>query len=137
MANPGVKENEFRSWVNIQLKSKNWFTTNIETSTRAGVPDMYVVADIRGGLPFWLELKCGLTDQPLIRKEQRVWGYRHHRHGGKSYYLYNNYSTGRLSLYRNPVQDVKPSGRLLKLMDPPLITINPWDLCQELEKILI
>ena len=134
MANHGVKESEFRGWIQRQVKPRpGWFCQSIENTTKAGVPDLYMVYR---GFAFWLELKCGDTDRPLIRKEQRLWGMQHAKANGRAWFLYYHLPTNEGRLYANPIDKVKVSGRYLAVGDMPIHKFKIADLVDELERII-
>jgi hypothetical protein len=112
-----ILESDFRRWVGQQFKNAGWFFQSIETTTKAGVPDVYAVAGIPLG-SFWLELKVGDKAEPLIRKEQRVWALQHHRAGGFSYLAYHHWPSATIRIYYPPYRQVRTVGRYLALEDP-------------------
>lgn len=130
------RESDFRPWVVTQIRNASGFAQTIETLTKAGVPDIYAVCfDYR----FWLELKCGTSESPLIRKEQRVWGMKHAAAGGKAFFLYCDKTDCRLKLYANPVQKVEVRGKYLWVLDAPSINApsNTAGMLKILQNILI
>ena len=142
MATHGDKqlESEFRAWVCKKIHAMGWFVQTIETTTKSGVPDLYAVTHNNASsksVAFWLELKVGCSKTPLIRKEQRVWGKLHKDKGGRSYFLYYNYGTGKLHVYANPVEEVAMCGKYLALLDPPVRTVNREELQEMLQEFLI
>ena len=111
-----ILESDFRRWVGQQFSNAGWFFQSIETTTKAGVPDVYAVAD--NDVRFWLELKTGDRPEPLIRKEQRVWALKHKEKGGKSLLAYLNYKNGTVQLYEAPYLKVRKVGKYLAVEDP-------------------
>jgi len=115
MEKHGASEKDFKQWLMVRMKAINWFQQSIETSTGNGVPDLYVQAPHCRSV--WLELKVGEIDCPLIRKEQRLWGMKHQKAGGLSYFLYYRRDQGRCYLYANPVKVVSVIGKYLSIQD--------------------
>lgn len=112
------REAAFRDWLKTTLFAKNCFVNNIESSTKNGIPDMYVVSDHS---PFWIELKASEKKTAcLIRKEQRVWGLKHQRAGGKAFVIHYIEETKTCEVYGHPIRSVQPSGNYLKILDEPL-----------------
>lgn len=113
------REARFREWLKTYLQDRKYFVNNIESSTKNGIPDMYVVMD---GTAFWLELKVDEDrTAPLIRKEQRVWGYKHERARGKSYFLHFVEASQLCFIYANPVVSVRVVGNYLQILDAPVM----------------
>jgi hypothetical protein len=112
-----ILESDFRRWVGQQFKNAGWFFQSIETTTKAGVPDVYAVEYTRCKA-FWLELKVGDKEEPLIRKEQRVWALQHYNCGGVSYLAYLHWASATIRLYEPPYLTVRTVGRYLALEDP-------------------
>jgi hypothetical protein len=125
-------ESDFRTWLTTAIRGADGFVQTIETTTKAGVPDLYFVL---GGIDAWLELKVGHQSGPLIRKEQRIWGMKHAKSGGKSFFLYYNKTACRLMLYANPVDVVCVYGKYLRIEDAPIDTALPS--VHELRQLLI
>lgn len=128
-------ESDFRSWVVDQIRRNSGFAQTIETTTKAGVPDIYMV--LRGDV-CWVELKVGTSSQPLIRKEQRVWGMKHHASGGRSIFLYCCKSDQTLNVYANPIKEVEVRGKYLWVIDKPsyVVPSNTQGMLQILQNIL-
>lgn len=120
-------ESDFRTWTASAIKSDGGFSQTIENSTKAGVPDIYFVLEKLGygSESAWLELKVGFQPGPLIRKEQRIWGMKHAKSGGISFFLYFNKTSCQLMLFKNPVDVVRVYGKYLMIMDPAIDTAEP------------
>lgn len=114
------REAEFRKWVKAQL-SPHFFMQTIETSTSTGVPDLFLA---REGRYAWVELKCDVIDKPpLIRKEQRVWGIRHAQKKGQTLLIQRSDYDLSIRIWVQPISNVAPSGKFLKVLDPPTIVL--------------
>lgn len=112
------REASFRQWLKTHLQISGFFVTNIESSTKNGIPDSYVVVDFT---PVWLELKVDEEKiAPLIRKEQRIWGMKHERAGGKAWFLHYVEKDSLCYFYKNPVEEVRVSGKYLQILDAPV-----------------
>lgn len=134
MAKAGNKmvESDFRSWLGRQFERRKWFFQPIETTTKAGVPDVYCIL---AGKPTWLELKVGTSKFPLIRKEQRLWALKHHQRGGRTLLIYYRYDLGQVYVYMAPYENVTPSGRYLSLNDEPILIDHVDHFLEEPEKM--
>lgn len=120
-------ESDFRTWVVQAIRSDGGFAQTIETTTKAGVPDVYFTLPKLGyghGCG-WLELKIGYQPGALIRKEQRIWGMKHIAGGGTGFFLYCNKNSYQLMLFKNPVEKVKVYGKYLQIMDTAIDADDP------------
>jgi hypothetical protein len=115
-----VRETKFRTWLKSHLAGKGAHVTNIESSTKNGIPDTYI--QIPGCTGFWLELKVTtrLNELPLLRPEQRVWGLKHVRADGQAWLLVFCEEDQICSIYRNPVEKIEIVGDYLRVLDLPI-----------------
>lgn len=116
-------ESDFRTWVVQAIRSGDGFAQTIETTTKAGVPDVYFT--LPSYKSAWLELKIGYQPGALIRKEQRIWGMKHAAGGGIGFFLYCNKNSCQLMLFKNPVEKVKVYGKYLQIMDKAIDVDDP------------
>lgn len=113
-----LKEAKFRQWLSDQWP-KHSQQTNIESSTKNGIPDCYV--QVPGCVGFWLELKVNeKSSMPLLRPEQRIWGLKHQRAEGRAWIVLLTEDIGACYIFRHPVKDVSMSGKYLKVHDTPI-----------------
>lgn len=111
-----TSEAGLRKWLTTKLHDAGGHVTNIESSTKNGIPDTYCRIQ---GFGFWIELKCDARDKPLVRKEQRVWGFNESRAGGYSCVLHYNTATRLIYIYSNPIHAIRVVGKYLEVNDPP------------------
>jgi hypothetical protein len=114
-------ESDFRQWIrDSAFKPLDWYFLGIETSTKAGVPDVFCM-DVEG-CAFWMELKIGIG-APLIRKEQRVWGLKNFMAKGKAFVVHYNKAYEHIEIYTNPIDKVTVAGKYLRVVDKPAVVV--------------
>lgn len=99
-------ETKLYAWLKKKIPGAQF--QRIETSTTAGVPDVYLC---HCGWSIWVELKIVQGKQVLLRKEQYAWGHRHAKHGGDAVVLARKGTD--LYLWRFPNVEVEPRGSKL------------------------
>ena len=128
-------EADFRAWLKSHLKQNGCEVTNIESSTKNGIPDVFVQ---HPNFCCWLELKAYEKPQPpLMRKEQRIWLLRHKMHGGNGAILSFGKCQALVEFYSAEIKEVQYVGNYLRIIDPPILFSHKTGVFEGLKKIFI
>jgi hypothetical protein len=89
-------------------------TIRIENAAGNGTPDVNVCYE---GDEIWIELKVCPRDKVLVRKEQRVWGFRRARSGGRVWII--NRDGDFLYFYLHHIDCIKHDDKHQRIISAP------------------
>lgn len=126
-----LREKRFKDWLNKRWP-KNTQVTNVESYTKAGIPDTFV--QIPGCIGFWIEFKVNQNSAfPLLRPEQRIWGIKNEKAGGKAIVLLLDENTEACYIFDHPILEIELVGKYLRVLDNPMCVVKKQFVAKYLE----
>lgn len=107
--------------------------SRIENSIGNGMPDFNLCHD---GIEIWVELKVSDELAPVVRKEQRVWGFNRSRSGGKCFVvaLHNSF----IYAWKHPnIQFEKVDDKYQRIVSSPSFICKKSEIPKLLEYLLL